>query len=52
MLKINDFGTSAHSNFGEKKSYCGTITYMAPELLKKEVYTFNVDIWAIGVLAY
>jgi serine/threonine protein kinase len=28
----------------------GTVTYMSPERLKGESYTFNADVWALGVI--
>ena len=31
---------------------CGTPGYLAPEIMKGQVYGPPVDIWAIGVIAY
>lgn len=31
---------------------CGTPTYMAPEVLLKNEYSFSADIWSIGILLY
>lgn len=51
-LKLIDFGFSAIGN-GIFKTYCGTPSYMAPELVKKLEYSGKaVDIWAIGVILY
>ena len=30
----------------------GSPLYMAPELVKKEVYDYKVDIWAVSVITY
>ena len=30
----------------------GTPYYMAPEIIQKKPYSFEVDIWALGVLVY
>lgn len=35
-----------------RKSFCGTVEYMAPELLRGESYSFAVDWWALGILFY
>jgi serine/threonine protein kinase len=30
----------------------GTLGYVAPEVLKKEPYSFSCDVWSIGCIAY
>lgn len=34
------------------KSICGTAEYMAPEILDDETYSFTVDWYSLGVMAY
>jgi polo-like kinase 1 len=54
-LKIGDFGLSERIMYeGElKKAMSGTPNYIAPEiLLNKEGHSFEVDIWAIGIITY
>ena len=54
-LKIGDFGLSERVLYeGDmKKSMSGTPNYIAPEiLLSKEGHSYEVDIWAIGVIMY
>ena len=31
---------------------CGTKVYIAPEVLKSQLYSLPVDIWAFGILIY
>jgi hypothetical protein len=44
------------TKYGNKKknlsTYCGTIDFMAPEVLLNEKYDISCDIWSIGVIAY
>lgn len=55
-IKIADFGVSRHlANDNEKRfSICGTPLYFSPELVQKskEGYSYEVDIWTIGICAY
>lgn len=51
VCKICDFGWAAHCS-GRRNTYCGTLDYVSPEVLKGEDYDFSVDIWCLGVLAY
>lgn len=50
--KIIDFGFSCE--FAEmKNTFCGTETYMAPEVMKREKYNgFKADIWAFAITAH
>ena len=50
-IKLADFGwaTHAHTN---RKTFCGTLDYLPPEMVSKNSYDSSVDIWSIGVLTY
>lgn len=55
MVKIIDFGFSVLTQAPNQrlKVFCGTPSYMAPEITRKSDYEGNpVDIWACGVLLY
>lgn len=53
-VKIIDFGFSVMCNPSQKlKIFCGTPSYMAPELTMKREYDGKaVDMWALGVLLF
>lgn len=35
-----------------KKTFCGTLDYVSPEMKDKGEYSFHVDLWSIGVLTF
>ena len=53
-LKIGDFGLATKLDFdGEKKrTVCGTPNYIAPEVLSGGEHSYEVDVWAIGIIIY
>ena len=54
-IKLSDFGLakqSKDSQFPRSFSICGSDFYLAPEVIKQEEYGREVDIWAVGVVAY
>jgi len=50
-VKLCDFGWSAE-DFGKRSTFCGTIDYMAPEMIKNQPHDHRLDIWCLGVLLY
>lgn len=53
MIKLTDFGLAVDVKHKELLyTVCGTPIYVAPEILLEIGYSFPVDIWAAGVIAY
>ncbi|XP_055532144.1 serine/threonine-protein kinase S6KL [Wyeomyia smithii] len=51
-ISLIDFGLSKWLSIGSRtKTLCGTLQYMAPEILSGEPYGHAIDWWAMGVLA-
>ncbi|KYO37174.1 protein KIAA0100-like [Alligator mississippiensis] len=52
-LKLTDFGLSRHLPRGERAyTICGTLQYMAPEVLSGGPYTHAADWWSLGVVLF
>jgi aurora kinase len=55
-IKISDFGWSVHAPGNRRKTYCGTLDYLPPEMIVPRTsdgsYDEKVDLWALGVLMY
>lgn len=52
-LKLSDFGLSRHLPFGERAyTICGTLQYMAPEVLSGGPYSHSTDWFSFGVLLF
>lgn len=50
-LKVADFGWSCLAN-KPRQTFCGTLDYLAPEMVSGTAYDASVDIWSLGVLMY
>lgn len=52
-IKLVDFGLSKLVKPGERAgTICGTLQYMAPEILTGKEYSHCVDWWSLGVVMY
>lgn len=52
-VQLIDFGLSKWLSHGCKaQTICGTLQYMAPEILSLEPYTHAVDWWSLGIIMY
>ena len=54
VIKIADLGFATYlSNISKMTSTkCGTLSTMAPEVIKGDRYTFSADIWSLGCILY
>ncbi|XP_066578552.1 aurora kinase B isoform X1 [Amia ocellicauda] len=51
-LKIADFGWSVHAPSLRRRTMCGTLDYLPPEMIEGRTHDEKVDLWCIGVLCY
>ncbi|XP_055266635.1 aurora kinase C isoform X4 [Moschus berezovskii] len=51
-VKIADFGWSVHTPSLRRRTTCGTLDYLPPEMIEGRTYDEKVDLWCIGVLCY
>lgn len=54
VVKIGDFGLSKQIQLDvtDLKTPCGTVGYTAPEIIKDQRYSKEVDVWALGCVLY
>ncbi|XP_053320426.1 aurora kinase B [Spea bombifrons] len=51
-LKIADFGWSVHAPSLRRRTMCGTLDYLPPEMIEGKTHDEKVDLWCMGVLCY
>ena len=53
-IAVTDFGLSKENledgQEGKAYSFCGTVEYMAPEVVNRKGHSFAADWWSFGVL--
>mmetsp|Transcript_4303 Transcript_4303/g.6621 ORF Transcript_4303/g.6621 Transcript_4303/m.6621 type:complete len:349 (-) Transcript_4303:75-1121(-) len=50
--KLSDFGWAVHAPSSRRTTMCGTLDYLSPESVEGKEHGKEVDLWALGVLAY
>jgi aurora kinase B len=51
-IVLSDFGWSVHAPSSRRKTMCGTLDYLPPEMIAGKTYNEYVDHWCVGVLCY
>ncbi|TRY76555.1 hypothetical protein TCAL_06324 [Tigriopus californicus] len=51
-IAVTDFGLSKENLEEKAYSFCGTVEYMAPEVVNRKGHSFAADWWSFGVLMY
>lgn len=51
-VKLIDFGYASKLNSGHNKKKCGTLHYVAPEVLSGDIYDERADMWSMGSVLF
>ena len=53
QIKIADFGHATKKNINKLEDFCGSKSYMAPEIIERKTYDgTKSDIFSIGVIIF
>ncbi|NWX09750.1 AURKB kinase, partial [Caloenas nicobarica] len=52
QLKITDFGWSVHAPSLQRRTLCGMLDYLPPEMVEGREHNKKGDLWCLGVLCY
>lgn len=50
--KLSDFTHASSTADSKRSSVIGTAYWMAPEVIKAELYDYTADVWSLGVVLY
>ncbi|XP_050293041.1 aurora kinase B-like [Anthonomus grandis grandis] len=51
-IKLADFGWSVHAPSLLRRTLCGTLDYLPPEMVNSKHYRHTIDNWCLGILCY
>ncbi|KAH0792649.1 CAMK protein kinase [Histomonas meleagridis] len=52
LLVLSDFGFATRCIPNGMNEFLGTLSYVAPEILQRRSYSYEVDMWSFGVCVY
>ena len=52
VAKLCDLGCAVYAPEKNRDTFCGTMDYVSPEVIKGLNYDKSVDLWGIGVLIF
>lgn len=50
--RFHEMHQFSHTCFLRRRTFCGTLDYLPPEMVESQAHDQRVDVWSLGILCY